>query len=46
MYDKTKPNALFRMALDIVEGYVIDETKPWCAPFARSHICSAICKTF
>ena len=24
-----------RMALNIVEGYVIDTTKPWCAPFAR-----------
>ena len=23
------------MALNIVEGYVIDTTKPWCAPFAR-----------
>ena len=31
------------MALDIVEGYVIDETKPWCAPFARSHNCPMFC---
>ena len=26
---------IFRMALDIVEGYVIDTSKPWCAPYAR-----------
>ena len=26
---------VFRMALDIVEGYVIDTSKPWCAPYAR-----------
>lgn len=24
-----------RMALDIVEGYVIDTNKPWCAVYAR-----------
>ena len=24
------------MALDIVTGYVIDTSKPWCAPYARS----------
>ena len=26
---------IYRMALNIVEGYVIDTSKPWCAPFAR-----------
>merc|ERR1719369_463414 len=34
--DNSKLKGEFRMALDIVEGYVIDTTKPWCAPFARS----------
>ena len=24
-----------RMALNIVEGYVINENKPWCAQYAR-----------
>ena len=24
------------MAVSIVEGYLINETKPWCAPYARS----------
>ena len=25
-----------RTALDMVEGYMVDPEKPWCAPFARS----------
>ena len=25
-----------RTALDMVEGYMVDPDKPWCAPFARS----------
>ena len=29
-------NILFRMVLDIVEGYVINSTIPWCADFART----------
>ena len=27
---------IYRMALPIVQGYLIDETKPWCAQYARS----------
>lgn len=34
--DNSKLKGEFKMALDIVEGYVIDKTKPWCTPFARS----------
>ena len=26
----------FRMALSIVQGYIIDTTKPWCSQYARS----------
>ena len=33
--DNSKLKGEFRMALDIVEGYVIDTSKPWCAPYAR-----------
>ena len=31
-----KDRTYFRMALPIVEGYVIDTRKPWCASYARS----------
>ena len=31
----TTLSSVLRMALDIVEGYVIDTSKPWCAPYAR-----------
>lgn len=34
--DNTKLKGEFRMALDIVEGYVINTDKPWCAVYARS----------
>ncbi|TRY61264.1 hypothetical protein TCAL_07456 [Tigriopus californicus] len=34
--DNSKLTGEFKMALPIVLGYVIDETKPWCAIFARS----------
>eukprot|EP00090_Calanus_glacialis_P043574 TRINITY_DN7717_c0_g1_i3.p1 TRINITY_DN7717_c0_g1~~TRINITY_DN7717_c0_g1_i3.p1 ORF type:complete len:421 (-),score=144.99 TRINITY_DN7717_c0_g1_i3:79-1341(-) len=34
--DNSKLTGEFRMALDIVTGYVIDTSKPWCAPYARS----------
>ena len=34
--DNDKLKGEFRMALNIVYGYVIDESKPWCALFARS----------
>jgi len=34
--DNSKLTGEFRMALDIVEGYVIDTGKPWCAAYARS----------
>ena len=33
--DNSKLKGEFRMALDIVEGYVIDTSKPWCAAYAR-----------
>lgn len=33
--DNAKLKGEFRMALNIVYGYVIDESKPWCAVFAR-----------
>ncbi len=26
----------FRMALNSVTGYVVDESRPWCGPYARS----------
>ena len=26
---------ILRMAVNSVEGYVIDTSKPWCAPYAR-----------
>ena len=29
-------SANLRTALDMVEGYMVDPDKPWCAPFARS----------
>jgi hypothetical protein len=31
-----KNRTYLRMALPIVEGYVIDTRKPWCASYARS----------
>lgn len=34
--DNSKLKGEFRTALNIVEGYVIDTDKPWCAAFARS----------
>jgi len=34
--DNSKLKGEFRMALDIVQGYVIDTTKPWCSEYARS----------
>lgn len=34
--DNDKLTGEFRMALNIVYGYVIDDSKPWCALFARS----------
>ena len=29
-------SAKLRTALDMVEGYMVDPEKPWCASFARS----------
>ncbi|XP_023335520.1 galactosylceramide sulfotransferase [Eurytemora carolleeae] len=34
--DNSKLTGEFRMTLPIVQGYLIDETKPWCAQYARS----------
>ncbi|XP_023347053.1 galactosylceramide sulfotransferase isoform X3 [Eurytemora carolleeae] len=34
--DNSKLAGEFRMAVSMVEGYLINETKPWCAPYARS----------
>jgi len=34
--DNTKLKGEFKTALDMVEGYMVDPEKPWCAPFARS----------
>lgn len=34
--DNNKLKGEFKMALNIVLGYVIDEDKPWCALYARS----------
>ena len=34
--DNSKLKGEFRMALDIVEGYVINTDKPWCSAYARS----------
>ena len=40
LYKKTKVicniSDKLRTALDMVEGYMVDPDKPWCAPFARS----------
>lgn len=34
--DNKKLEGEFRTAVDIVQGFIIDKTKPWCVPFARS----------
>jgi len=36
--DNSKLKGEFKMALDIVEGYVIDQKKPWCASYARTEM--------
>lgn len=34
--DNSRLKGEFRMAMDIVEGYVIDVFKPWCHQYGRS----------
>jgi len=34
--DNSKLKGEFKTALDMVNGYMIDTNKPWCAPYARS----------